>query len=201
MKLRPHFFKSLKSPKQSTQKSIAPKDLATPPKKKLKRKLLAIFFIITLVILPSVPSEAAVLDPIIKVILPLYERITGKNKNTDPTAANPATDSRTQEPHTPPEPELPTPDLLSLLQAEFAIDRDDPTTALELYKTQALKDNATAVFERALGLSMQLETPTNHWILPKLGRTKMLTMSLSGFMSRIWHSKPKIIPPPPKILN
>lgn len=158
MKLRPHFFKSLKSPKQSTQKSIAPKDLATPPKKKLKRKLLAIFFIITLVILPSVPSEAAVLDPIIKVILPLYERITGKNKNTDPTAANPATDSRTQEP-LPPEPELPTPDLLSLLQAEFAIDRDDPTTALELYKTQALKDNATAVFERALGLSMQLETP------------------------------------------
>lgn len=52
-----------------------------------------------------------------------------------------------------------TPDLLTLLAAEFAADRDDPRTALALYKQQSFADNATAVFERALGLSLQLESP------------------------------------------
>lgn len=50
-----------------------------------------------------------------------------------------------------------TPDLLAVLHAEFALHRNDPMTALQLYKQEAHKQNATAVFERALGLSMQLE--------------------------------------------
>lgn len=52
-----------------------------------------------------------------------------------------------------------TPELMAVLQAEFALKRNDPLTALQLYKQEANKQNATAVFERALGLSMQLEDP------------------------------------------
>lgn len=53
-----------------------------------------------------------------------------------------------------------TPSLLALLQAEFALDRDDPQHALALYKNEANKQNATAVFERALGLSLQFDEPS-----------------------------------------
>ena len=49
------------------------------------------------------------------------------------------------------------PSLYALLQAEFAADRGDPERALQLYKQQSLKEDATAVFERALGLSLQYD--------------------------------------------
>ncbi|WP_228284488.1 MULTISPECIES: hypothetical protein [unclassified Psychrobacter] len=49
------------------------------------------------------------------------------------------------------------PSLYALLAAEFAADRGDPERALQLYKQQSLKEDATAVFERALGLSLQYD--------------------------------------------
>lgn len=130
-----------------------------------RRKKWLLFFILTLVILPALPAQANVFEPIIKVLLPFYERIVGKDeadepKNTTPVDVSTPTESPAHP--TPPPPissPSPTPDLFTLLQAEFAADRDDPDTALRLYKAEALKDNATAVFERALGLSMQLESP------------------------------------------
>ncbi|MGM8885034.1 tetratricopeptide repeat protein [Psychrobacter sp. 1U2] len=49
------------------------------------------------------------------------------------------------------------PSLYALLDAEFAADRDDIARALMLYKQQAFKRDATAVFERALSLSLDYE--------------------------------------------
>lgn len=57
------------------------------------------------------------------------------------------------------EPESKVPTLFALLQAEFAMNRGDPETALALYKKEASKENSASVFERALGLSLQLESP------------------------------------------
>lgn len=53
----------------------------------------------------------------------------------------------------------PEPNLYSLLQAEFAIDRGNPQQALNLYKEQAFTRDATAVFERALAMSLKYEEP------------------------------------------
>lgn len=50
-----------------------------------------------------------------------------------------------------------SPSLYRILQAEFAADRGDISTALAIYKRQAFNDNATAVFERGLGLSIANE--------------------------------------------
>lgn len=135
-------------------------------KQGLGRKKWAVFLIFALVLLPSVsvPAEGAIFDPIIKVILPFYERIIGKA----PPAQVPSVPTPDSEPvSSAPAPvyppyqtqDTPTPDLLALLHAEFAADRDDPETALRLYKGEALKENAAPVFERALVLSMQLESP------------------------------------------
>lgn len=53
--------------------------------------------------------------------------------------------------------ELNEPSLYALLAAEFAIDRDDVNRGLMIYKQQAFKPDATAVFERALSLSLSYE--------------------------------------------
>lgn len=47
--------------------------------------------------------------------------------------------------------------LQALLQAEFAISRNDVPNALKIYKRQAFRKDATTVFERALSLSLQYE--------------------------------------------
>ncbi|PIE47255.1 MAG: hypothetical protein CSA42_03995 [Gammaproteobacteria bacterium] len=47
--------------------------------------------------------------------------------------------------------------LYQLMYAEFALDRGDIKTALKIYKEQAFLNNATAVFERALALSLKHE--------------------------------------------
>lgn len=57
------------------------------------------------------------------------------------------------------EPVLDTPDLYALLQAEFAADRGEIEQALSIYKAESFKKNATNVFERALGLSLEFESP------------------------------------------
>lgn len=56
-------------------------------------------------------------------------------------------------------PMLGYPDLYALLSAEFGIDRGQVHTALTIYKAESFKTNATAVFERALALSIEYETP------------------------------------------
>ena len=55
------------------------------------------------------------------------------------------------------QPELNEPSLYALLDAEFAANRGDINRALALYKQQSFKEDATAVFERALSLSLRYE--------------------------------------------
>lgn len=55
------------------------------------------------------------------------------------------------------QPELQEPSLYALLDAEFAADRDDKQRAIAIYKQQSFKEDATAVFERALSLSLRNE--------------------------------------------
>lgn len=55
------------------------------------------------------------------------------------------------------QPELTEPSLYALLDAEFAADRGDIRRALTIYKQQSLKEDATAVFERGLSLSLRNE--------------------------------------------
>lgn len=52
-------------------------------------------------------------------------------------------------------PTLSEPSLYALLDAEFAADRGNIERALTLYKQQSFKEDATAVFERALSLSLR----------------------------------------------
>lgn len=52
-------------------------------------------------------------------------------------------------------PMLSEPSLYALLDAEFAADRGNIERALTLYKQQSFKEDATAVFERALSLSLR----------------------------------------------
>ena len=47
--------------------------------------------------------------------------------------------------------------MYALLDAEFAADRDDKRRAVAIYKQQSFKEDATAVFERALSLSLRNE--------------------------------------------
>ncbi|OOR90832.1 hypothetical protein B0181_04345 [Moraxella caviae] len=56
-------------------------------------------------------------------------------------------------------PMIDSPDLEALLYAEFAADRGNPEQALTIYKAESFKQNATPVFERALGLSIEYEEP------------------------------------------
>lgn len=56
-------------------------------------------------------------------------------------------------------PMLGEPDLYALLSAEFDVDRGQVENALTIYKAESFKENATAVFERALALSIEYEDP------------------------------------------
>ena len=51
--------------------------------------------------------------------------------------------------------DLNEPSLYALLDAEFSANRDDTERALIIYKQQSFKQDATAVFERALSLSLR----------------------------------------------
>ncbi len=55
------------------------------------------------------------------------------------------------------QPELAEPSLYALLDAEFSADRGDIRRAMVIYKQQSFKEEATAVFERALSLSLRNE--------------------------------------------
>lgn len=58
------------------------------------------------------------------------------------------------------QPEFNAPSLYALLDAEFAADRGQTQRALNIYKHQAFREDATAVFERALKLSLAHESVT-----------------------------------------
>ncbi|MDO4427668.1 MAG: hypothetical protein Q4B88_06005 [Moraxella sp.] len=159
-------------------KKTEPKTPPTQKKPSSQKKKWAVFFLLMLVVLPSAaPAKASVFDPIVQTLLPFYQKISKKSPQPPKDTSGQPTPSPAP---TSPSSEVPTsyaalyaeedpvptfspkdsisPDLFALLQAEFAASRDDPKAALELYKTQSFKENATAVFERALNLSMQLES-------------------------------------------
>ena len=144
-----------------------------------KRKMLIVLMMLTFgFITPT--AHANLLDTVINRIGPIYRQLVGTVQDNP---AQSSSDSLTSEPSNQsdttaiPPTAMPivlrhdiitadsppiahnSPDLATLLQAEFALDRNQPYHALDLYKSQAFKDNATAVFERALTLSMQLESP------------------------------------------
>lgn len=158
-------------PTDSQRSSVA----RTHAKKLSIHKKHIIFMLCILVLLPQIkPVQAGVFDPLLKVLLPFY-----KKDNTAPTEddeiAQYADDGSDE--YYSPVPDLPdiflddtllaedsapmldTPDLYALLSAEFAADRGNIEEALNIYKSEAFKDNATAIFERALGLSIEYETP------------------------------------------
>lgn len=201
-----------KATKTHAAKKTAAKAVST------KRKRHLIWLILVLIIVPAaLPARASVLDPLVKILLPFYQKITG-NDSTETTAENtdrdepladnePLTNNETLQDNEPladssapdapavdivfddngfdedafyevslptpttaattitasntaksaNDPRQMTPDLFVLLNAEFAASRDDMPTALKLYKSESLKRNAAAVFERALSLSLQLE--------------------------------------------
>lgn len=138
----------------------------------LKQIPIKLGLVLSLMFVPCAAS-ASIFDPIVEFFLPLYEKIAKKPTSSLPdNTQDTQADSPVQDPII--DEDLPklsieqtldavgdnknqAPDLLALLQAEFAYDRGDPDRALKIYKTEAMKQNATAVFERALTLSMQME--------------------------------------------
>lgn len=97
------------------------------------------------------PSNKAISDQ-----TPVAENIANKGliAATSVTESNPLPDfnKTSNEPSTPSNNE---PSLYALLDAEFAANRDDTERALTIYKQQSFKQDATAVFERALSLSLR----------------------------------------------
>ena len=80
------------------------------------------------------------------------------NEQSPEESNNSATNPSPIEPLSQPEAALSEPSLYALLDAEFAIDRGDIKRGLEIYKQQAFKEDATAVFERALTLSLRYDS-------------------------------------------
>lgn len=141
--------------------------------------------LLSAVLLMPVPAQAGVFDTLLKVLLPFYKKDDRNPDQTQDVQADLLVDE-TDEWHTPDEdlpaydpsaldlpsvllddtltapdtnPVLGELDLYNLLSAEFAADRGDIQGALQIYKTESFKKNATAVFERALALSIEYEAP------------------------------------------
>ena len=140
--------------------------------------------ILVLMLATNAPASASIFDPLLRILLPFYQGDKDHSPVSDspsepymdvvapvaePVAPAPAlivADSKAIVPSSfkpSTQPVTPSasadPALFTLLQAEFAADRGDVSSALSLYKNEAFKKNAAAVFERALGLSLQHETP------------------------------------------
>lgn len=134
-------------------------------------------------------AQANVFDPLLKILLPFYKPEPKSDvdeeakymADTEIAEPPPSTPDLIDEPNdahnSSPLPNLPavllddaliaddiepmldTPDLYALMDAEFSADRGDIARALTIYKAESLKQNATSVFERALSLSIEFETP------------------------------------------
>lgn len=137
-----------------------------------KRRTLILWLAVCLCL--SSATHAHVFSPLLKVILPNKSTVTttvdDDSEHHDTSFHNPnnlTTDSTTNNsvhivengtygtssPNVSP-PSFDKPSLYALLDAEFAADRGDIDRTLMLYKQQSFKKDATAVFERALGLSL-----------------------------------------------
>lgn len=154
-------------------------------KKSTRQKTLAVAVCLGLAVCAAAPVQAGVFDPLLKVLLPFYkkdkERSPAENADTPDVVSDDehhkqfiddGDDSHYRADGDLPEiffddslqahdsePVMSLPDLQALLAAEFAADRGDVNTALTIYKAESFKKNATAIFERALGLSIEYEQP------------------------------------------
>lgn len=172
--------------KHPTKKSRPASSLGVMRAKKNNKKRLALFLCFTLLMPHMHSAQAGVFDPLLKIILPFYKSDEdNKHPTTQDTHSDIAEDDEPvqladdgndeyYEPNAADlpsvlfddtlladdsEPMLGAPDLYALLSAEFSADRGDVETALAIYKAESFKQNATAVFERALSLSIEYDTP------------------------------------------
>lgn len=115
------------------------------------------------------PAQAHLLSPLLGVIFPDSAVADEPIKDTPDVSLSPMQPPQTATGQTLDVNRLPSttvlqtvmnePSLYALLDAEFAADRGDTQRALALYKQESFKEDATAVFERALGLSLSYEDP------------------------------------------
>lgn len=172
--------------KHPTKKSRPASSLGVMHAKKTNKKRLALFLCFSLLMSHMHSAQAGVFDPLLKIILPFYKSDEdNKHPITQDTHSDIAEDDEPvqladdgNDEHYEPnaadlpsvlfgdtlladdsEPMLGAPDLYALLSAEFSADRGDVETALAIYKAESFKQNATAVFERALSLSIEYDTP------------------------------------------
>ena len=82
--------------------------------------------------------------------------LDSKKRNTQTQITESVTDVNRLPPSEAPA-DFSEPSLYALLDAEFSADRDDTERAVTIYKQQSFKQDATAVFERALSLSLRHE--------------------------------------------
>ncbi|WP_352336453.1 hypothetical protein [Psychrobacter sp. 16-MNA-CIBAN-0192] len=129
--------------------------------------------IVVVVLLWPMPAQAHIFRPLLDALIPsalvnalVKKPSTNETKNDD---ANRPLNTRINETQTTRlvdsakpsgtnsvlQTSLNEPSLYALLDAEFAAARGEPKRAVTIYKQQSLKDDATAVFERALGLSLR----------------------------------------------
>lgn len=106
----------------------------------------------------TTPAQAHLFTPLLEALLPstyAVDRPKNTKINIDGQDLNPMIISQPLTPTL--KSELDSPSLYALLDAEFAADRGHTDRALAIYKQQSFNDNATAVFERALSLSLRYE--------------------------------------------
>jgi len=117
----------------------------------------------------STYTQAKVLDPLLKLWQPYQTTLAS-------VAPEPVSDNHrtTERPQSHDESDFKNtdnindePSLYALLEAEFAADRSDIERGLSLYKQQAFKRDATAVFERALSLSLAYEAVDESLVFAK----------------------------------
>lgn len=167
--------------------SISPTQATT--KKRISLLLCAlVLFPVFVSAKPDTNTQGGMFDSLLKIILPFYKKEPTPNDADTPTNdmdeeiishIDDGTDEGYAEPaNTKKELDLPSvllddtliaedstamlgePDLLALLSAEFSADRGNIKEALNIYKTESFKKNATSVFERALSLSIEYEEPS-----------------------------------------
>ena len=117
----------------------------------------------------STYTQAKVLDPLLKLWQPYQTTLA--SVAPEPVSDN---DRTTERPQSHDESDFKNtdnindePSLYALLEAEFAADRSDIERGLSLYKQQAFKRDATAVFERALSLSLAYEAVDESLVFAK----------------------------------
>lgn len=191
--------KSLANPLISCKTLNADKSFKTHSQ---KHKKIIFILLIASMLGYAVPSQASIFNPLLKILIPIYHKVIGKNNDNggsniqeshqeslkqihdfdaktkkdteqdakqdiDTTPSNPTTKPSDHGQDMPAKiltendhwqiNSHEAPSLEAILHAEFAYDRNNPHHALAIYKQQAFRQNATAVFERALALSLQLE--------------------------------------------